>query len=173
SREQFPLAWLAVTSSVLCSSVRLNLTHRKQLVVSDHLLETQKALRSSERMFSSAFRSSPDSMSINVFPDGPYLDVNDGFTRLTGYTREEVLDKTPSEMNLWEDPSRRTEISTQFVQTGELRECDFRLRTKSGQLRIGQMSGALLDLDGRRCCLIAVRDVTERKTAEELLRASE
>src|SRR5208283_5139517 len=54
SREQFPLAWLAVTSSVLCSSVRLNLTHRKQLVVSDHLLETQKALRSSERMFSSA-----------------------------------------------------------------------------------------------------------------------
>ena len=173
AREQLPLAWIAVTASVVCSSARLTLTNRRQRQVSQELLNTERALHRSERMFASAFRSSPDSMSINLFPDGPYLDVNDGFTRLTGYTREEVLDKTPSEMNLWEDPSRRTEISTQFVQTGELRECDFRLRTKSGQLRIGQMSGALLDLDGRRCCLIAVRDVTERKTAEELLRASE
>ena len=173
SREQFPLAWLAVTSSVLCSSVRLNLTHRKQLVVSDHLLETQKALRSSERMFSSAFRSSPDSMSINVFPDGPYLDVNDGFTRLTGYTREDTLGKTPSQMNLWEDTGRRAEIFLQFVQSGELRECEFRYRTKSGLVRVGQMSGALLDFDGRRCCLVAVRDITERKAAEELLRSSE
>src|SRR5208283_801604 len=148
SREQFPLAWLAVTSSVLCSSVRLNLTHRKQLVVSDHLLETQKALRSSERMFSSAFRSSPDSMSINVFPDGPYLDVNDGFTRLTGYSREDVLGKSPTELKLWENPGRRTELFLEFVRTGELQECEFRFRTKTGQLRIGHMSGALLDLDG-------------------------
>lgn len=173
AREQLPLAWIAVSASVVCSSARLMLTNRSQRRIADHLLNTERALHRSERMFASAFRSSPDSMSINLFPDGPYLDVNDGFTRLTGYTREEVLDKTPSEMNLWEDPSRRAEIFTQFVQTGELRECEFRLRTKSGQLRIGQMSGALLDIDGRRCSLIVVRDITERKASEELLRSSE
>ncbi len=173
AREQLPLAWLAVTSSVLCSSVRLNLTSRKQRLISSHLLETQKALRSSERMFTSAFRSSPDSMSINVFPDGPYLDVNDGFTRLTGYTRDETLGKSPSEMKLWEDPVRRAEIFTEFVQTGELRESEFRFRNKSGQFRTGHMSGALLDLDGKRCSLVVVRDITERKAAEELLRSSE
>jgi len=173
AHEQLPLAWLAVTASVVCSSTRLILTNRRQRRVADRLLNTEKALRSSERMFTSAFRSSPDSFAINVFPDGPYLDVNDGFTRLTGYTRDEALDKTPSELHLWENPSRRAEIFKQFVQTGELRECDFRLRTKSGQLRIGQMSGALLDIDGRRCSLIVVRDITERKAAEELLRSSE
>ncbi len=173
ARRQLPLAALAVTSSVLCSSVRLLLTNRKQRQISDHLLETQKALRSSESMFSSAFRSSPDSMSINVFPDGPYIDVNDGFTRLTGYSREETLGKTPTQMNLWENPPRRAEIVSQIEQTGELHEHEFRYRTKSGQLRIGHMSGALLDLDGRLCALIVVRDVTERKAAEELLRSSE
>ena len=172
SRGQL-LAWLAVTASVVCSSARLILTNRRQRRIADQLLNTEKALRSSERMFASAFRSSPDAFTISVFPDGPFLDVNDGFTRLTGYTREEALHKTPSEINLWEDPSRRAEIAAQFVQTGELRECEFRYRTKSGQVRVGQMSGALIDLDGRRCSLVVVRDVTERKAAEELLRSSE
>jgi PAS domain-containing protein len=92
AREQLPLAWIAVTASVVCSSARLILTNRGQRRIADHLLDTQKALRSSEHMFSSAFRSSPDSMSINVFPNGPYLDVNDGFTRITGYTdRKSVM----------------------------------------------------------------------------------
>jgi PAS domain S-box-containing protein len=173
AREQLSLAWLAVTASVACSSARLILTNRRQRRIADYLLDTEKALRSSERMFASAFRSSPDAFTINVFPDGPYLDVNDGFTRLTGYTREEALNKTPSELHLWENPSRRAEIFSQFVQTGELRENEFRYRTKSGQVRTGQMSGALLDLDGRRCSLVVVRDVTERKAAEELLRSNE
>jgi len=171
--DQLPLAWIAVSSSVVCSSARLMLTNRRQRRVADQLLNTERALRSSERMFTSAFRSSPDSMSINIFPDGPYVDVNDGFTRLTGYSREEVLHKSPSELNLWEDPVRRAQLFTQFMQTGELLESEFRFRTKSGQLRIGHMSGALLDLDGRRCCLIVVRDVTARKEAEDLLRSNE
>src|SRR5208282_1075902 len=85
----------------------------------------------------------------------------------------EALHKTPSEINLWEDPSRRAEMAAQFVHTGELRECEFRYRTKSGQVRVGQMSGALIDLGGRRCFLVVDREVTERKAAEELLRSSE
>jgi len=173
AREQLPLAWIAVTASVVCSSARLTLTNRRQRQVSEELLNTERALHHSERMFASAFRSSPDSMSINLSPDGPYLDVNDGFTRLTGYTREEALGKTPTQMNLWENPSRRAEVFSQIVKAGEIRESEFRFRTKSGQVRIGQMSGALIDLDGRRCSLVVVRDITERKTAEELLRSSE
>ncbi len=173
ARELLPLAWIAVTASVVCSSARLMLTNRRQRRIADQLLNTEKALRSSERMFTSAFRSSPDSFTINVFPDGPFLDVNDGFTRITGYTREEVLQKTPSEMNLWQDPARRAEIFSQFVQTGELRECELRYRTKSGHIRVAQMSGALIDFDGKRCCLMAVRDFTARKAAEELLRSNE
>ena len=173
AREQLSLAALAITSSVLCSSVRLLLTNRKQRLIAEHLLVVEKALRHSERMFSSAFRSSPDSMSINFFPDGHYIDVNDGFTRLTGYSREEVLQKTPTDLRLWENPARRAEIFAEFVRTGELQECEFRFRTKSGLIRIGHMSGALFDLDGKPCSLIVVRDITERKAAEELLRSNE
>lgn len=173
AREQFVLAWVAITASVLCSALRLILTNKKQRRISEELIETEHALRSSERIFASAFRSSPDGYSINVFPGGPYLDVNEGFTRLTGYTREETLNKTPLEMNLWLNPSRRAEVLAQLIEKGEIREEEFAFRMKSGEIRTGQMSATLVDLDGRRCALVAVRDVTARKEAETLLRTSE
>ena len=93
AREQLLFAWIAVTASVLCASIRLILTNRRQRRVADNLLETERALRSSEEILATAFFNSPDAFSINPFPNGPYLEVNDGFTRLTGYTREEVIGK--------------------------------------------------------------------------------
>ena len=173
AREQFVLGWLTVTASVVCSSARLILTNRKQRVISDNLLNTEKALRRSEEMLSTAFRSSPDSFSINIFPDGKYLEVNEGFTRLTGYTREETLGKTPSEMNLWIDPTERSQILAGIKQSGDVRDAEIRFRSKAGELRIGLMSGSLIELDGRPCALVVVRDITARKEAENILRTSE
>jgi len=137
------------------------------------LLETEHALRTSEGILASAFRSSPDAYSISAFPGGPYLDVNEGFTRLTGYTREEALNKTPQDLNLWINPSRRAEVLVQLVEKSEVKEEEFEFRKKDGTIRTGQMSAALVDLDGRRCALVAVRDVTARKEAELLRRSSE
>ena len=173
AREEFLLGWLALGASVLCSSIRLILTNRRQRKVADNLLATEQALRRSERMLSTAFRSSPDSFTINVFPDGPYLEANDGFSRLTGYSREETLGKTPSQMSLWADPVDRSRVLAPLTQTGEARDIEFLFRTKSGQIRSGLMSAALLDLDGTLCALVVVRDITARKEAENILRTNE
>jgi len=171
--DQVALAWIAVSASFLCSAVRLILTNRKQRRVSEELLETERALARSEHLLSSAFRSSPDGFAINVFPDGPYLDVNEGFTRLTGYSREEVLNKTPLELNLWTEPARRAEVLFHLSEGKEVRNIDFTFRTKSGLLRTGQLSGTLLDLNGRRCALVVVRDITDQHRAVDALRESE
>src|SRR5208337_4106759 len=143
ARDQVVIAWLAISASFVCSAVRLILTNSKQRRVTKELLDAERALVRSERMLSSAFRSSPDAFSINVFPDGPYLDVNESFTRLTGYSREEAIHRTPKELNLWTEPARRAQVLSQL---GENKE----------------VSG-----------LVAVRDITERKVAEELMRTSE
>jgi PAS domain S-box-containing protein len=173
ARDQFALAWLAISASFICSAIRLLLTNRRQRRVSLELLETERALAHSERLLSSAFRFSPDGFGINVFPDGPYLDVNDGFTRLTGYSRAEVLGKTPLELNLWTEPACRSQVLSQLEQRTEIRDVEFTFQTKSGQLRIGQLSGSLLELDGRRCALVAVRDITDQRRAADALRQNE
>jgi PAS domain S-box-containing protein len=173
ARDQFLIAWIAIAASFICSALRLILTNRKQLRIGKELRSTELALRRSQLIFASAFRWSPDAFSINVFPNGPYLDVNEGFTRLTGYSREETLDKTPSEMNLWLDPSQRAKLLSQLKESGEIREQEFRFRTKTGQIRTGQMSAAITDLDGRPCALVVVRDITARIEAENILRSNE
>ncbi len=172
-REQIIIAGIAITASFLCSSGRLVLTNRKQHQVAQQLRETEHALRRSEVMFASAFRSSPDAFSISVFPEGLYIDVNDGFVGLTGYSREETIGKTALELNLWVDHAERAEIIARFAKCGELRQEEFRFRRKSGEVRVGQYSGSITEVGGRICALTTVRDVTLRKAAESLLRTSE
>ena len=173
AREQFLIGWLAVTASVVCASVRLILTNLKQRIVSDNLLSTEKALRRTEAMLSTAFRSSPDAFSINIFPNGPYLEINEGFTRLTGYSREETIGKVPTQLNLWVDPADVAEVRSTVSRTGDVRDVEFRFRTKTGEIRVGLMSASLIELDSRTCALVVVRDITARKEAENILRTSE
>ena len=64
-------------------------------------------LRQSEERFSKAFHTSPDSVAINRAVDGMYLEVNDGFVAMTGYTPQEVAGKTSLELDIWADPADR------------------------------------------------------------------
>ena len=171
--EHALLAWLTLGASVFCSSIRLILTNRRQRRVSADLLTTEKALHSSQELLSMAFYNSPDGFSISGFPNGEYVQVNDGFTRLTGYAREESLGKSPVELNLWVHPPSRQFVLTALREHGILRNFEMQFRTKFGQVRDGLLSGSMIDLDGRQHALICVRDISEIKAAELAIRTSE
>jgi len=167
------LAWTAVAASVVCYAGRLVLTNQQERRIADDLRRTQQALRSSEHMFSSAFRASPDAISISLLPDGLVQEINDSFVRLTGFSRQDVLGKSPENIGLWMDEEHMRALRAHFRETGELREADFRFRRKDGAIRYGLLSGTRIELDGRSYSLVVVRDVTESKQAEDALRASE
>jgi PAS domain S-box-containing protein len=173
AQEEFTIAWFAIAASFVVFAARLVLTNEQQRRMADDLLRTEKDLLRSENMFSTAFRMSPDPVGISLVPEGRFVEVNDSFSRFTGYTREETLGRTGEEMNLWVDPAHRAKILARLREEGEIREEEFRCRTKFGDIRIAQFSGALIELHGRIHSLVVIRDVSARKLAENALRASE
>ncbi len=133
-------------------------------------LKTATALRQSEERFSKAFHTTPDSVNINRRSDGLYLEINHGFTKLMGYTAEDVSGKSSLDLNIWADPADRERLVAGLRKAGVVENLEARFRRKSGDIGIGLMSARIIDINGESCILSITRDITERHEAEINLR---
>ena len=133
----------------------------------------EKEFKASEERFRKAFITSPDSININRFSDGKYVLVNSGFTKITGYTEEEVIGKTSSEINIWADISYRNELLEKIKADNIVNNFEAKYRTKDGRIIDCLTSAAIIELKGEAHILGISRDITERKRADEIIRISE
>ncbi|HEX5691157.1 MAG TPA: PAS domain S-box protein, partial [Roseiflexaceae bacterium] len=130
--------------------------------------------RASEERFAKAFQGSPVAIVISRIADGEIVTVNDRFLALFGYEREAVIGRTSVELDLWADPGHRERVVGLLRAQGQLRDLDVRVRTSAGEIRDVLLSVEILDLgaDGQSI-LTLLHDITDRKRAENALRASE
>ncbi|HJW73201.1 MAG TPA: PAS domain S-box protein [Geothrix sp.] len=133
----------------------------------------ETALRASEDKFSRAFHASPDAIILSRLDDGIYLDVNQGFERIIGWTREESVGHSSLDLNIWANPEDREKAVAIIREQGEFAGLEFPFRTKNGQILIGQMSGKIIEIEGQPCLLSVTRDITSQKASEEALRKAE
>jgi PAS domain S-box-containing protein len=133
----------------------------------------EDALRQSEEKYASMIKASPDAITLRTLPDCRYIDVNESFTQMTGYSREEVLGKSIEELNILIDAQKHARLVNKVRQAGDTQDDEFRYRTRAGEVRIGKVSATRVNVGGNECVLSVTRDVTNSKLAEEALRASE
>lgn len=126
-------------------------------------------LRQSEEKFSRAFHISPDSININRLEDGVYIEINEGFTRITGYTAEDVIGKSSLEIDIWANPADRKQLVAGLRAKGEVIGMEAEFRMKDGEIRIGLMSARTVTINDMLCILSITRDITERIRAEREL----
>ena len=166
-----------VVNHCLISAEVMTLDGRPTLLTVTRDISEQKraeaALRASEALFSAAFHSSPDGIAIAAVPEGRLVDINPSFSLFTGYSADEALGRTATELGMWADLEERAEMYRLMESSGEIRDFDATVRHRSGRLISCQISSAFIDLEDRKGMISVLRDVTEKKRAEEALRASE
>jgi PAS domain S-box-containing protein len=130
-------------------------------------------LEASEERFAKAFRANPQPMSLTKLATGLYIDVNESFLAMTGYSRDEVIGHTSLELQIWETPDARAEFIRQLNTQGSLVNYETKIRAKDGSFRVLLSSAEKMELGGEECLLVASSDITERVAAQQALRESE
>jgi len=126
----------------------------------------EKTMRALQERFAKAFSASPVPMSIVTYDEGRYVDVNESFLKENGYTREEVIGRTTTEMNIYVDNEERDRLRQIVIEQGRLRNYEVRRRLKTGEIRVALASSEIIDLHGERCILTTTFDITDREIAE-------
>jgi len=133
----------------------------------------EEALRDSKEKFSTIFYSSPSAITISMINDGRFIEVNDSFLRLTGYSREEVIGHTSMELNIWANPEDRDMVIKALREHWAIRSLEVEFRIKSGKVLPGLFSGEVVYLGGEPYLLAVTNDISEIKQAQETLRETE
>lgn len=128
----------------------------------------EEECRLSEQKYASVFRLMPDMVGITRLEDGCFLEVNPGFSRISGWEHEEVIGRTSLELGLW-TPETRAEAVAIAREQGRVENYPFVLGTKSGDKRDGLMFLAPIRLKGEDCLYFIARDITELKQAQRVL----
>ena len=122
-------------------------------------------LLASEEKFSKAFRNAPLLMAITELKDGRYLEVNEAFVHVTGYSREEAIGKTSIELGLFAIEDREGLLNL-LQSDGHTKDLEIEFTCADGSKRIGLFSGEKFEYEGKMRLLSTVMDITDRKQNE-------
>jgi len=153
----FSLEPITINGEPCTIGVSIDITERKMM---------EKALRESEEKFSKAFRASPQVISISRVSDGVFKEINESFCRVLGYSREEVIGHSSTELGLWVKTGDREDIISRLKKHGRVSSKEYLFRTKSGEIRTMLYSADQIELDGEPCVLAVTIDITDYKRME-------
>lgn len=149
----------------------IDVTARREMEA--RLRERERQLGESELRFRTAFHSSPVMQSILRFDDGTIVEINATFSKVLGYAREEVIGRTPLDLNFWVRPEALPALRAEFAAHGRARGVELQVRAKDGSIRTILLSAELVELAGVTHSMNASVDITDRKAAEARLRDTE
>jgi PAS domain S-box-containing protein len=153
---------------------------KNEKLAQDHLLEqdvsgqkrAEEVLKTSEDKYRRIFENIQD-VYYEVTLDGVVLEVSPSIEQVAGYKREEIIGKSLSDV--YADPKKRDEFIKELLTNGTVTDYEVLLKDKSGNQGYCSITARLAsDKHGNPQKIIgSLRNITERKNAEEALKESE
>ena len=131
-------------------------------------------LRESEMAWRRLFEQNLDSMMIINLETGRYIDVNEEYTRNSGYSREEVIGKRSRELRSFAIAEESLRLVAELKRVGVVRSMEATFHRKDGSTYTGLISALNLKFRGHLCCITITRDIgVLKETQRQLIAARE
>lgn len=128
--------------------------------------------RESEERFQKAFRRAPVAQAIVRIADFTLLDVNDRWCEVFGFSRRHAVGRTETELGLWSlEQAKYKEILRRLNKQGEIRDSEVMQAGADGKAGTYLVSITLVTLGSAPAMIVSHVDISERKRAEEEIRA--
>jgi PAS domain S-box-containing protein len=172
-------AAVAECSTVLVHDFRRQLSRQLKILRESHARlhdeiaqreRTEAKLRESEATFRRTFDAAVDAIVITRFADGALLDANPALQRLG------IAHASPHGQPLgsWTDGGQREAYRRKIANEGIVRDLQVDLRKTDGTFMTAVLSGRTVELNGEKCIVTIVHDITELKEIQrELITARE
>jgi PAS domain S-box-containing protein len=136
-------------------------------------IQAQQSLRLSEERFSKAFKASPIPLAIQSLLNEEFVDANDGFLRLLGHGRDELIGQTARQLRMWDDGEAESAMLQKLRREMSVRNLSCHFRSKSGVVLEILLSVEVIELDGKPFLLIIAQDISEQIKLENQLRQAQ
>jgi PAS domain S-box-containing protein len=157
---------------VRLSAETIELAGKRYRMTSIIDVTAERRAREAMDRLASFFRSSPVAHAIATLEEGRHIELNEAWTRMFGYAREEALGHTARELGIWPHETDRSAFAHLLAETRRVETYPARLRRKSSERFEALISGEVLDLDGVPHMLMSIADVSVERRAQEAARRS-
>jgi PAS domain S-box-containing protein len=131
------------------------------------------SIRRSEIRYRRVFESAHDGILILDITSRQITDSNPFMSTLLGYSREELIGKELWQIGLLKDELASQSAFRELQQKGFIRYEDLPLQSSTGELREVEFVSNIYDEDGTNVIQCNIRDITERRRAQVLLKVKE
>ena len=138
----------------------------------ESLIAASDALRLTEERYRVAFETSQDAICITRMSDSTFVDVNCAFLDYLGLQREQIIGHSALELGFWSNPADQVRLREILGRNGSCKGLEFPFSNLKGDIFWGQLSAAVMEINGVSCLLTIIRDVSAEKAAVERMAAA-
>ena len=122
-----------------------------------------------EANFEKLFRSSPNPILLSTLDDGHFIEVNESFCELLGYSHEELIGHSSIALGVWSFAEERIRIVSELKAGRPVRAEPCEMRAKSGDRRNVDVSADIIEFRGNPCLFATLVDTTESRKLEAVI----
>lgn len=145
------------------------------LVIARDITERKKLeneLLKNENKFKLAFQTGLDGYYITNTNDGKFIEVNKVFGEIFGYNESEMIGKTVKELGIYCNHTDREKMIAEINIKGFVKDIEIQGKKKNGEIMSLLFSNTRFLSDNIDYIIGSIRDITEKKKADELLISS-